>query len=144
MATLILSTQMKKMWRDGFANYSSGGDPITGSEYNQPYNQGFYIYIYDGTINDIGASTQLWRGTVNNVSVETDGDDEIINYGTNKPAATASGTANWFRLANSNGTMFYGTVGISGSFDLMIGNTAIISGQEYIINNLKFKFSNAV
>lgn len=144
MATIRLSTQMKKMWRDAFANYTSTNS--VNSEYNQPFNWGGTLKVYSGTINDLGASTLLLTATSLRTTMETDGNNENIIYD-GQDNADVSGTASWFTLSTSyNNTPYaYGTVGTDGSgADLMIGNTAISSGTVYFINGLRLKFSNAI
>ena len=144
MATIRLSTTMKKMWRNAFANYTSSN--TTNGEYNQLFNWGGVIRIYSGTINDLGASTQLLSVTDAFTTVETDGNNENIIY-SGQVSANASGTASWFSLSTSfdSNPYAYGTVGTDGSgADLMIGNTAIVSGETYFVNGLRLKFSNAI
>ena len=143
MATIRLSTTMKKMWRNAFANYTSGDGAA--KDYNVLFNWGGVIKIYAGTINDLGASTLLMTVTNAETTIETDGNNENIIYSTGMNTASASGTANWFTLKHSHGTVAYGTVGTMGSgSDLEIGSTAITSGQQYMINSLRLRFSNAV
>tara|TARA_R110002074_G_scaffold301280_1_gene472668 strand:+ start:830 stop:1264 length:435 start_codon:yes stop_codon:yes gene_type:complete len=144
MATIRLSTTMKKMWRNAFANYTSSN--TTNGEYNQLFNWGGVIRIYSGTINDLGASTQLLSVTDAFTTVETDGNNENIIY-SGQVSANASGTASWFSLSTAFdiNPYAYGTVGTDGSgADLMIGNTAIVSGETYFVNGLRLKFSNAI
>ena len=144
MAIIRLSTTMKKMWRNAFANYTSGGSAA--KEYNELYNWGGVIKIYAGTINDLGASTLLMTVTETETTIETDGNNENIIY-SGQDNADASGTASWFSMSTSydNTPWSYGTVGTDGSgADLMIGSTAIVSGTVYFVSGLKFKFSNAI
>ena len=76
MATIRLSTTMKKMWRNAFANYTSGDGAA--KDYNVLFNWGGVIKIYAGTINDLGASTLLMTVTNAETTIETDGNNENI------------------------------------------------------------------
>lgn len=54
--------------------------------------------------------------------------------------ADASGTAGWFRAADSNGNaVFDGTIGLSGSgADLIMNDTAIVAGGIIAISSLTY------
>jgi len=150
--SIIASTQMRKMWRNAFANYTSS--TTTNGEYNELYNWGGIIKIYSGTINNTSASTLLLSVDESITTVETvSGQERIIYHG--QGDAIASGNASWFSLSttalpsegwtnNIRPPWAYGTVGTDSGADLMIGNTAIVSGTTYLVNNLTFTFAYGI
>lgn len=142
MSQLTTSTQMRKMWRNAFANYTSS--TTTNGEYNELYNWGGIIKIYSGTINNTSASTLLLSVDESITTVETvSGIERIIYHG--QGDAIASGNASWFSLSTNEPSdsriWAYGTVGTDSGSDLMIGNTAIVSSTTYLVNNLTFIFA---
>ena len=144
MAILKLSTQMKKMWRNNFAQYT-GHNTVTNQYTYTGIHGGGTIQVFSGTINDFENSTVLYQASLI-ASVTTDGNNEDIVYSTSMSAAVATGTATWFRLSsNYHSQWVYGTVGLDNSgSDLMIGSTAITSGQSYVIGGIKIRFTNSM
>lgn len=58
-------------------------------------------------------------------------------------AALMAGTPTWFRLCTSAGVAIVdGTVGMSGTFDLVLDNTNIASGQNVAVSSLTITSAN--
>ena len=155
MAIIRFTTTAQKQLADCFlvrTTYTNRGNniitstSIPGAVSTSFNNSNAYLRVYSGTINDLSNSTLLYESQLNsNDGGVADGTNYTITYGTNFKTATASGVATWFALWSS-GTEYwaYGTVGNDSSFDLTIGNTTLIQGMEYSINNIKFRFPNAI
>lgn len=103
------------------------------------------IKIYDGTkpaTADTAVTTQTLLATVT-LANPAFGSAASRSASLNDPAAVtavATGTASWFRAANSAGTAkFDGTVGTSGS-DLNMSSTSIVSGGSVDITGGTFSY----
>lgn len=156
MAIIRFTTTAQKQLADSFlvrSTYTNRSNLQTQSTVPGGVSDGYnnpaaYLRIYSGTINDLNNSTLLYESQLNNnTGGITDGDFQVITYGTNFKTATASGVATWFALWHASDPWSYwayGTVGNDSSFDLTIGNTTLIQGMEYSTNNIKFRFPNAI
>jgi len=108
------------------------------------------IRIYDGSQpatpeTAIGAQVLLAEltGNASAFAAAASGGVLTANAITNDSSANATGTASWFRILTSGATAkIDGTVGV-GTFDMVINNTSIATGQVVSISSLTITAGNA-
>jgi len=108
------------------------------------------IRIYDGSQpatpeTAIGAQVLLAELTGNASAFAAAASGGVLTASaiTNDSSANATGTASWFRILTSGATAkIDGTVGV-GTFDMVINNTSIATGQVVSISSLTITAGNA-
>ena len=135
MAEIRISDDILGNMIDYMLNYNSSSSS----------NSSERIIIYQGTIpTDISDTTAITDRT-SDILIEHTGFSVSSNIiSTSYTTASASGVATWFSIYKSTFGYAVGTVGLTNSFDLVVGNTTISAGLQYRTTGLSFDLPSTI